>query len=86
MNPKSLLEEVPIEEPNGPCHDEEAEELLKDQKCCQFSLQDEAGRDLDFPAGEPGQEDPPHAGQEHHQVEGDAVVREPRKLLLIVSK
>ena len=46
---------------------------------------EEAELDLDVPAGELGQEELQHAGQEHHQVEGD-MPREPRKLNLIVSK
>ena len=65
--------------------DEEAEETPQGSGKLPVLSEDEAGRDIDVPAGELGQEELQHAGQEHYQVEGD-MPREPRKLNLIVSK
>ena len=66
--------------------DEEAEETPQGSGKLPVLVQDEAGQDLDVPERELGQEDRQHAGEEHHQVEGNLEPREPRKLNLIVSK
>ena len=68
-----------------PLNYEEAEEPAEGPEIPPVLPQDEAGPVLDVPAGELLQAPQPDR-EGHHQVEGEFMPREPRKLNLLVSK